>query len=252
MAAAWALLRPSAIASAKLANSTVNHSHSVIARMKPAGASPCPNRAWKNSAVVRMLPTHTTNITGLLHLLARAQLPERVHHAPGVTMSRSNRENGLLWLSCQISLMTLSHVQMLDHGPSASAGTKVSAPPAAPCRSADDEQRRMRRHGARAGGHAFLGRQRTGQRQHRDHQPEAAEPTCATPSGVVERRVRAERPAKALPLLPTADEKAYSTSVKPCAPGLKMLALPAPSHAPPAPCRPAATAAGSGSPAKPS
>ena len=39
--AACALLRPSASASAKLANSTVNHSHSAMARMKPAGASPC-------------------------------------------------------------------------------------------------------------------------------------------------------------------------------------------------------------------
>ena len=41
-AAACALLRPSASASAKLANSTVNHSQSATARMKPAGASPWP------------------------------------------------------------------------------------------------------------------------------------------------------------------------------------------------------------------
>ena len=33
---AWALPRPSAIASAKLANSTVNHSQTAIVRMKPA------------------------------------------------------------------------------------------------------------------------------------------------------------------------------------------------------------------------
>jgi hypothetical protein len=39
--AACALLRPSAIASAKLANSTVNHSHSAMARMNQVGASPC-------------------------------------------------------------------------------------------------------------------------------------------------------------------------------------------------------------------
>ena len=36
-ASACALLRPSAMASAKLANSTVNHSQSVTARMKPGG-----------------------------------------------------------------------------------------------------------------------------------------------------------------------------------------------------------------------
>ena len=43
-ASAWALPRPSAIASAKLAKSTVNQSQSEIARMKPAGASPWPEQ----------------------------------------------------------------------------------------------------------------------------------------------------------------------------------------------------------------
>jgi uncharacterized protein (DUF427 family) len=65
-AAAWALPRPSATASAKLAKSTVNHSHSVIARMKPAGASPSPPSAWTNRPVVNTLPSQTTNITGFL------------------------------------------------------------------------------------------------------------------------------------------------------------------------------------------
>ncbi len=37
---AWALPRPSAMASAKLANSTVNHSHSVICRLKPKSPRP--------------------------------------------------------------------------------------------------------------------------------------------------------------------------------------------------------------------
>mmetsp|Transcript_6603 Transcript_6603/g.27384 ORF Transcript_6603/g.27384 Transcript_6603/m.27384 type:complete len:543 (-) Transcript_6603:997-2625(-) len=47
--AAWALLRPSARASAKLANSTVNHSHTVTAMTKPFG--------WAaDSAVVSRLP----------------------------------------------------------------------------------------------------------------------------------------------------------------------------------------------------
>ena len=55
--AACALLRPSAIASAKLANSSVAQSHSVTARMKLAGASPVPNNACNHRIVVRMLPT---------------------------------------------------------------------------------------------------------------------------------------------------------------------------------------------------
>jgi hypothetical protein len=62
---AWALPRPSAMASAKLANSTVNHSQRVICRLKPK-----PGRWWMvlsmSSAVVSTLPTSTTNITGFL------------------------------------------------------------------------------------------------------------------------------------------------------------------------------------------
>ena len=54
---ACALLRPSAMASAKLAKSTVNHNQTAMAKMKPAGASPAPPRACANRMVVRMLPT---------------------------------------------------------------------------------------------------------------------------------------------------------------------------------------------------
>ena len=64
---AWALLRPSASASAKLANSTVNHSHSAILPVKAALPSVCPARIASQMAVVRMLPIYTTNITGLRH-----------------------------------------------------------------------------------------------------------------------------------------------------------------------------------------
>ena len=62
---AWALPRPSAIASAKLANSTVNHSHSgdepgEHVRLRASSA-----RSRRNRSVVRTLPTSTTNMTGL-------------------------------------------------------------------------------------------------------------------------------------------------------------------------------------------
>ncbi len=57
---ACALPRPSAMASAKLANSTVNHSHSVICRLNLKSAPP------RNSiTVVMTLPISTTNMTGL-------------------------------------------------------------------------------------------------------------------------------------------------------------------------------------------
>src|ERR1700721_270865 len=62
---ACALPRPSAMASAKLANRTVNQSQSVICRLKPKPGRLCTMLSM-SSAVVRTLPTSTTNITGFL------------------------------------------------------------------------------------------------------------------------------------------------------------------------------------------
>ena len=64
-ASACALPRPSANASAKFANTTVNHSQIDTLPMNDAGASPLPPSAWKNRIVVSTLPISTTNITGL-------------------------------------------------------------------------------------------------------------------------------------------------------------------------------------------
>src|SRR6266567_7031497 len=61
---ACAFPRPSAIASAKLAKSTVNHSHSVICRLNLKPAWPC-SASRTSSTVVMTLPTSTTNMTGL-------------------------------------------------------------------------------------------------------------------------------------------------------------------------------------------
>src|SRR6267154_4646410 len=56
---ACAFPRPSAIASAKLANSTVNHSHSVICKLNLKSEPPL-----KSRTVVIKLPISTTNMTG--------------------------------------------------------------------------------------------------------------------------------------------------------------------------------------------
>jgi hypothetical protein len=45
------------MASAKLAKRTVNQSHTETQKTNPAGASPRPNRAWRNRKVVRIDPT---------------------------------------------------------------------------------------------------------------------------------------------------------------------------------------------------
>ena len=63
-ASAWALPRPSAIASAKLPNTTVSHRKNATANVNHAGSRRSPQRrarsAWSATA-----PTSTTNMTGL-------------------------------------------------------------------------------------------------------------------------------------------------------------------------------------------
>src|SRR5882724_13315593 len=70
---AWALPRPSAIASAKFANRTVNQSQSASWRMNPTSGAP---RASSRSrtTVVNTLPTSTTNMTGFRTMWAGASL----------------------------------------------------------------------------------------------------------------------------------------------------------------------------------
>src|SRR5215831_14408351 len=62
--AAWALPRPSAIASAKLANRTVNHSQSETRPPKTFSLAVDDPRSRKKKIVVRTDPTSTVNITG--------------------------------------------------------------------------------------------------------------------------------------------------------------------------------------------
>src|SRR3984893_6232832 len=62
---ACALPRPSATASAKFANSTVNHSHADTSPVNTLSDALAEGSFWKNRIVVRTLPTSTMNITGL-------------------------------------------------------------------------------------------------------------------------------------------------------------------------------------------
>ena len=89
-AAAWALPRPSATASARFANSTVSHNHAEIISTNPGrpASGPIPSTAATPSAVVKRLPTKTTNITGLRtctrgsSLAKEARIPCRIIGRP--------------------------------------------------------------------------------------------------------------------------------------------------------------------------
>src|SRR4051794_7700742 len=63
--AAWALPRPSAIASAKLANRTVNHRKTVTTMLKTFSWLELSPKSRTNRIVVKTEPISTTNITGL-------------------------------------------------------------------------------------------------------------------------------------------------------------------------------------------
>ena len=90
--AACALLRPSASASAKFANSTVNHSHSgdgeneARAVLRPGRAAPA-----GTAHVVRMLPTYTTNITGLRNCTRGDEFAKRIRDGRAHAAAESNK-----------------------------------------------------------------------------------------------------------------------------------------------------------------
>ena len=65
--AAWALPRPSATASARLAKTTVSHSQTVIAQANTDGSITA-------RTVVKTAPTSTMNITGLRHSVRGSSL----------------------------------------------------------------------------------------------------------------------------------------------------------------------------------
>jgi len=93
---AWALPRPSAIASARLANNTVNQSHEEMAKMNPAGVSPRPvTAACTKRTVVKRLPTATTNITGF-RTITRGSSFFIAARAACLTMAPSKSGRGLV------------------------------------------------------------------------------------------------------------------------------------------------------------
>ena len=78
---ACALPRPSAIASAKFANSTVSHSQKVIWISNPRPGRPAV-MSRSNATVVSALPTSTTNTTGFLAMVRGCSLPITSRAAP--------------------------------------------------------------------------------------------------------------------------------------------------------------------------
>src|SRR5690349_3425631 len=109
---AWALPRPSAMASAKFANTTVNHSHSVICSVNPMPPAP-PIRSRTRTSVVSPLPISTTNMTGLRTMWRRFAVFEKASRTARLTMGGSNR--GRL-VSAMLEQPPRLHQEVLDDG----------------------------------------------------------------------------------------------------------------------------------------
>ena len=109
---ACALPRPSAMASAKFANSTVNQSQSVICRLKPKLCFP-----RNNSTVVTTAPTSTTNMTGFFIMVRGSSL---------TTASPSARR--MIFASHKLLLFFSAMRRLRKFSLPSSAGVQVRAP----------------------------------------------------------------------------------------------------------------------------
>src|SRR6266542_1557849 len=190
--AAWAFPRPSAMASAKLAKSTVNQSQTEIQKMNPAGASPWPARDWIHSRVVRMEPTYTTNMTGFRTWRRTVSLRKESITACR-RIGRSNSERPCCALVMASLASAGDHVQMLDdrtQGERRHVGQRSHEDHDS--YEQDHEKGRVRGQGAGSGRDDLLSCERAGDRQHREGEPVAAEEHAEPEGGVVEGGVGAE------------------------------------------------------------
>ncbi len=118
---AWALPRPSATASAKLANRTVNQSQTASWKMKLRSlAAPV-----KMAIVVSAAPIRVTNMTGFLIIRRGSSFLKALIRA-GPTMSQSNKE-GALRVIQSIELAEVGQ-EMLDDGPQRQRRQEVQRP----------------------------------------------------------------------------------------------------------------------------
>src|SRR5262249_27939180 len=189
---ACAFPRPSAMASAKLANRTVNQSHRDTAKMNQAGASPRARSAWTKSAVVRMLPTSTTNMTGLRTCTRGSSLRSESTSAPR-TIVGSNSDRALACVDMRGVLVSGGQHQVLDDR--SKRERRDEGERAHDDDDADehgDEQRRVGGQRARARRHDLLPRQRSGDGERGDGEPVARHQHRDAAEQVVEGRVGAE------------------------------------------------------------
>src|SRR5205807_6041972 len=104
------------MASAKFANKTVNHSHSVIWRSKPKPGA-CLPISLHSSKVVMTLPTSTTNITGLRIIMRGFSLTtESINAWRMILASQSDFRSCLVDIVIPSESLSRVHEQVFQNG----------------------------------------------------------------------------------------------------------------------------------------
>src|SRR3954470_17611471 len=208
---ACALPRPSATASAKLANSTVNQSQTMIWKVKPR-FSPAVRRSRRKITVVSAATISTTNITGFLIIKRGSSLMKDARIAGTTILGSSIAETDARFCRFVVSMEVTPnnqkavdqntsrsehlagvHREMLDDGAEGEGREEGEA--ADDQDHADDEadeQPARGREGARGRRDRFLGGQRTRDRHRRDDHEEAADEHRACEREIVEEGVAGE------------------------------------------------------------
>ena len=123
---ACALPRPSAMASAKLANSTVNQRIMAIASVYPLGASFNPNRDTTQRILVKIADTKTRNMTGFFACVFGLNFAkESLIALPSIFRSAKAL---FCFVHISVNLLYAMLPKNSASGPRASAGKKLSAP----------------------------------------------------------------------------------------------------------------------------
>src|SRR5579884_746394 len=192
---AWALPRPSAIASAKLAKITVRKSQAVMLQLNRPG--------WATeSMTVTTVPTSTTNITGFFTCTRGSSfLNDPTTACRRISGSKRLRDwatprGGGREADAEAAVVTvviseeLSVAELFDERAEGDGREEgQAADDEDDAHEETDEQRCVGAEGAEPGGHELLLGERAGQRQHRDHDEEAAGQHGHRPHHVVEGRV---------------------------------------------------------------
>src|SRR6266849_1592490 len=193
-ASACALPRPSAMASAKFANRTVNHSHRVICSEKPKPGT-WRARFHTSAIVVSAVPTSTTNITGFF-ISVRGLSFKAESQTARPTIPEVQRD---FIASFDLSFMMVSkrfprvHQQMLQNRTEAERREESQRTYNQDHRTQQHrEQWRRHRERARGRGYELLARQVASNGQNGNHRKEAAQQSGQADRRVIPKRIRVD------------------------------------------------------------